>query len=136
MRIEDAIMGGRPTANVRGAEWQRDGVTREVFLVGRWALKIPKLTLGWQKFLCGLLSNMQERDWGRCGISGLCPILFSIPGGWLVVMRRAQPLTDEEWRLFDPKVFCLGNGFILPVEHKRDSFGTIDGATVAIDYGN
>lgn len=125
------------TAQVVGATWQRQGVTREVFLIGRWALKVPKLTKGWRMFLSGLLANMQERDFGRNGWEQLCPVVFSLPGGWLVVMRRASVLTLREWHSFDAEDFIVnGPGAMLPVENKPDSFGRLDGRIVAIDYGN
>jgi hypothetical protein len=51
---------------VKFVEWERGGVSRVVICIGRWALKIPKLTRGWRQFLIGLLANMQERDlWKR-----------------------------------------------------------------------
>lgn len=121
---------------ITGAEWNRQGVTREVILTRRFAFKIPRMVYGWRMFLCGLLANMQEREFGRLKWPELCPVVFSVPGGWLVVMRRALPLTDDEWFSFDPIPFCQQAHRPLPVEHKRDSFAKIDGRIVAIDYGN
>lgn len=84
-----------------------------------------------------LLANMQERDFGTTSWPELCPVLFSLPGGWLVVMRRAKPLTLAEWHAFDGEAFiCCSRDAILPVENKPDSFGWLDGRIVAIDYGN
>lgn len=121
---------------ITGAEWNRQGVTREVFLIGRWAVKVPRMVYGWRMFLCGLLANMQEREFGRLLWPELCPVVFSLPGGWLVVMRRARPLSDEEWTAFDPIPFCHQAHRPLPVEMKRDSFGWLDGRIIAVDYGN
>lgn len=124
-------------ATITGAEWNRQGITREVFLIGRYAIKVPKMIYGWQKFLCGLLANMQEAQFSCAGWPELCPVVFSIPGGWLLVMRRATPLTDEEWQTFDAQKFVDGNGeHRVPAETKRDSFGLYGGKVVAIDYGN
>ena len=125
-------MGGAIT----GAEWNRDGITREVFLIGQYAVKIPKMTYGWQKFLCGLLANMQEVTFSKAGWPELCPVVFSIPGGWLIVMKRARPLTDQEWWGFDPNTFVEPGEYVVPAETKRDSFGILDGRIVAVDYGN
>src|SRR5690349_2511949 len=80
--------------------WIRTGVTREVFLTRRYAIKTPKLTGGWSFFLRGLLANMQERRLATARWPELCPMLFSLPGGWLVVMRRAEPLSQERWTAF------------------------------------
>lgn len=121
---------------ITGAEWNRQGITREVFLIGRYAIKVPRIVYGWKMFLCGLLANMQERTFGSTGWPEICPVVFSLPGGWLVVMRRARLLTDDEWRVFDPKAFCETEEYTVPAETKRDSFGVLDGRIVAIDYGN
>lgn len=121
---------------ITGAEWNRQGITREVILIGRYAIKIPKLIYGWQKFLCGLLANMQEAQFAATRWPELCPVVFSIPGGWLIVMRRAEMLNDAEWAEFDPVAFVNGSDYIVPAETKRDSFGMLDGRIVAVDYGN
>lgn len=121
---------------ITGAEWNRQGITREVLLTRRYAIKIPKLIYGWHKFLCGLLANMQERQFADANLPGLCPVVFSLPGGWILVMRRAEPLTDEEWRAFDARSFCERPDCTVPAEFKRDSFGVLDGRIVAVDYGN
>jgi hypothetical protein len=112
----------------------RLGISRTVLLVGPLAIKVPTVRYGWAKFLRGLLANMQEREWARMVDGRLCPIVFSLPGGWLVVMLRARPLTDYEWRALDP---IVGDAFReLPVERKSDSFGVLYGRYVAVDYGN
>lgn len=133
--------------------WARTGVTREVFLIGRYAFKLPKLTYGWKMFLQGLLCNMQEAVWGRSKeMPEFCPVVFSIPGGWLVVMKRAMPLTDEQWREFlrdrlgidgiksfhprDEIKSWTGGDYFIPAEVKENSFGLLDGRVVVIDYGD
>ncbi len=67
-------------ARIVGAWWNRLGVTREVLLVGGFAVKLPKLTYGWKMFLCGLLANMQEREFASLRWPELCPVLFAVPG--------------------------------------------------------
>lgn len=116
--------------------WNRDGVTREVLLVGSWAVKLPKLTYGWRLFLQGLLANMQERQFAAAKWPELCPVIWGLPGGWLLVMRRAEPMTDAEWTKFDPERFCDRRDYRVPAEHKRDSFGKLNGRIVVVDYGN
>ena len=77
---------------------------RHVFkLPGRWTFR--RWRWWWDSLLRGLLSNMQERAFAREGWPELCPITFSLPGGFLVVMRRAHPLTNEEWLGFDYLAF-------------------------------
>lgn len=112
------------------------GVTRHVFIVGRWALKVPRLNYGWAMFLRGLLGNMQEATWGRCGWDGICPVVFALPGGFVIVQRRVRVMTDEEFAAFDWRAFTRRKGYRIPAERKSDSFGWLDGAVVAIDYAD
>lgn len=116
--------------------WVGHGVTREVFLTRRFAIKLPKLTNTWRHFLQGLLANMQEREFSTSQWPELCPVVFSTWGGWLVVMRRARPLTDAEWNVFNFMAFADKPDYVVPVEDKRNSFGVLDGRVVAVDYGN
>lgn len=116
------------------------GATRVVFLVGNYAIKIPRLC-SWKHFLQGLLANMQERTFAKTGCLKLCPIPFSLPGGWLVVMRRARPLSDDQYRVLweelDSWLVDTGKrAMVIPAEKKQDSFGWIDGILVAVDYGS
>lgn len=111
------------------------GTTRIVLLIGPFAIKVPYL-LSWKLFLWGLLANMQERQFSRIGHIKMCPVLFSLPGGFLCVMRRATPLTVEEFEALEPAAWRDEGDFVIPVEAKVDSFGWLDGRVVAIDYGS
>lgn len=114
------------------------GVTRKVLLIGDWAIKVPNFD-EWRLFLLGLLANMQEAAFSRAGWPELCPVLFSLPGGWLIVMRRARVLTDVEWTDMDEKFkrgFMQNSEYTVPAELKSDSFGWLNGRLVAVDYGN
>jgi hypothetical protein len=126
-----------------GERWNHRGLTREVILTRRYAIKLPKLSRGWQLFRHGIRSNAQEREFAGRGWAELCPVVFALPGGWLVVMRRARPLTHAEWEAFDAAAFCGGSsehaldrGRRIPVELKKHSFGVLDGRIVAVDYGS
>lgn len=112
----------------------RDGISRTVILIGALAFKVPTVSLGWRYFLQGLLANMQEASWWRLTRDPrLCPVQWSIPGGWLVVMRRARVLTESEWLALRDEHWRHDD---LPVERKADSLGLLDGRLVAVDYGN
>lgn len=111
------------------------GTTRRVMLIGRHAYKFPSIA-SWPLFLYGLLANMQEVQFSKAGWPELCPVVWSVPGGLLVVMRRATPLTAEEWAALDVDRWSVTEDYTVPVEDKRDSFGTLDGRLVAVDYGN
>lgn len=112
------------------------GATRWVFLTKRYAIKIPGLS-SWSQFLTGLLANMQECVFSKAGWPELCPVIFSIRGGWLVVMPRATPLSYTSWVSFDYESFTTDHpDYDVPVENKRSSFGRLNGRIVAIDYGS
>jgi hypothetical protein len=118
----------------------RNGITRIVILIGRWAIKVPCVRYSgqrWRCFLRGLLANMQERDVAATGWPELCPVLFAVPGGLLIVMRRASAMSNTEWDAFryDNFITLDGGRTLLPVENKPDSFGWLDGRVVAVDYG-
>lgn len=110
------------------------GASRMVLLTKRWAFKFPRPT-EWRLFLTGLLANMQERAFAGAGWPELCPVVWSVPGGWLVVMRRAVPLSASQWEGFDAKAFCVRPDYCVPAEAKWSSFGWLDGKVVAVDYG-
>lgn len=83
---------------------------------------------------------MQEAGWSRMlckkdDSMGLCPVVFNLGGGFLIVMKRARILTWEEFCDFDYKTFRMTKAAV-PVEQKADSFGWLDGEIVAVDYGN
>lgn len=110
------------------------GATRTVLLIGRWAVKLPRLGGGYRSLLYGLLANHQEVQFRNLDHK-LCPVRFWLPFGLLVVMPRvsplAQELTSEEYEAF---VEC--EDYVLPVESKADSFGWLGDRLVAIDYGS
>lgn len=111
------------------------GTTRTVFLVGKLAIKIPVFS-EWRLFLQGLLANIQERTFSKTGWPELCPVLFSIPGGWLVIMKRAEPISFEEFSAFNFSEFADKDDYTVPGEDKQDSLGKLDGKVVMVDYGN
>ena len=125
----------------------RFGCTRYVILTRRFAIKIPQFKYSWRLFLIGLLANMQERGFSKIKDARLCPVLFSVSGGWLIVMPKCRELTREEFFNMNIKIFHppdLGdpvengkNGnWEIPVENKLDSFGWYRNRIVAIDYGS
>lgn len=111
------------------------GATRTVWLIGPWAFKFPSM-VEWRLFLLGLLANMQERKFSETDWPELCPVLWSLPGGWLVVMRRARELTRTEFDQIDFVKWLDRGNYVIPAEPKMDSFGWIGGQLVAVDYGN
>lgn len=112
----------------------KTGCTRFVLLIGSKAIKIPRFDYGWAQSLRGLLANMQEVEFSPIDPRA-CPITFHIPGGWLLVMKRCEPISDEQWQTINNS--CPGVWMPIPVERrKRDSFGVLNGQVVAVDYGS
>lgn len=103
----------------------RRGMSRVVVLTKRRAYKIPALS-SWRGFLWGLLSNLRERE--RSGEPGLCPVLWSAPGGLLVVMPRCSQAPLE--LLPDPHTAPSDD----PDAWKADSYGLLAGEVVRLDY--
>ena len=116
--------------------WElKQGATRNVLLTKRTAIKIPRF-VEWRLFLHGLLANMQEAAFWRFQHSTkLCPVLWSMPGGFLLVMAHATELSRDDFAAFDFEGFVDAEGWLVPVEDKLDSFGWYQGRIVAIDYG-
>jgi hypothetical protein len=110
------------------------GATRSVLLTKRHAFKFATWN-SWPLFLAGLLANMQEREFGTLGWDGFCPVLWALPGGLMVVMPRAEPMTDYDWEGFNPDHFVHRELYTIPAELKQSSFGFLDGEIVAVDYG-
>lgn len=108
------------------------GTTRITFLIGRWAIKVPMYTI-WKHFLIGLLGNMQERDFCKMDPERMMPVKFCCPGGFFLIMPRADPLPREVFFNLDYDEYVKA---CIPVENKLDSFGMYQGRIVAIDYGS
>jgi len=101
------------------------------------AIKIPRIfvkpdngfygkTIG---FLNGWLANRYEYKWSKSQMYDfLCPVKYSFFFSMIIVMKRAETLSREEF-------FNL-NKFNFVYEHKLDSYGKLDGKVVVVDYGN
>ncbi|MBZ9715514.1 hypothetical protein [Deinococcus multiflagellatus] len=110
----------------------RWGATRVVLLLGPWAVKWPNPAT-WRSFLQGLLANDQETRFAFADLGWpLCPVLWALPGGAVLVQRRARPLTEAEFAALPREAWTDLQDL---VEWKRDSFGVLDGQVVAVDYG-
>lgn len=110
------------------------GVSRTVFLVGRFAVKVPSGRWGVEFFLKGLLANLREREVWRQQYApdlALCPVLWCAPLGLVLVMPRCRILEEGELSDHDLADYAWW------AELKSDSFGYLpDGRLVAVDYGN
>lgn len=111
------------------------GITREVFLIGKYAIKIPSFR-SYKLFLTGILCNIQERMFSK-GLKTdlICPVLLMSPLGFVIIMPRCEPSgfkSSEEVFGVIQKYRDAG----IPVECKPCSFGFLNGRLVALDYGS
>lgn len=116
----------------------RNGITRAVLLIGPYAIKFPRWRYGWFKYLCGLRSNMTERQFAPLSDEYfLAPTIWAAWGGFMNVQRRCIPLTDDEWERIDvpESELKLMEWHGMDCDFKRDNFGTLDGRIVLLDYG-
>ena len=116
-------------------EFMKNGTTRTVFLISKYAVKIPSF-FSWKMFLHGLLANMQEASFSKTKWPELCPVLFELPGGFLIVQKRAEPIDAEEYYSLSFYELTIRKDYIVPAEDKPNSWGKINGKIVAIDYGS
>lgn len=86
----------------------------------------------------GLRCNKAERKaWKEQKFPQLCPIIWSDPFGWVVIMERAIPMSNAEfdawYSSFDWPHVAFADS---PFETTGKDAGTLrDGRKVMIDYG-
>lgn len=115
----------------------RTGCTRIVILTQKYAIKVPNFRDDWPRLFCkGICANMQEVNFASTGWPELCPVLFSLPWGLMLVMPRLNLLTDDEFTEHVPDDWPKREDYEIPVEMKSNSFGWLGSTPVAIDYGN
>jgi hypothetical protein len=108
------------------------GTSRTVILTKNYAFKLPYIGR-WTNFLWGLIANMNEVKFNTMKDDRLARVVFSLPAGFLVVMKRAEPLKEFNKKFLTE--FCCSKQCKIPAEIKKDSFGYINGELKAIDYG-
>jgi hypothetical protein len=120
---------------------KRNGSTRLVILIGKWAVKVPKVPNSWYHFLYAILQNLNERNtwhWnsGRYeqGKSHLlCPVIWCSMGGWVLIMRRALPISRA---IFESESALSEHSKYFPGDDDICNYGLINGKIVKVDYGS
>lgn len=113
----------------------KKGATRYVFLIGKYAIKIPCLS-SWRLFLNGLLSNMQEKAfWDGLHNKFLAKIYYANFMGFILIMERADSVCSKYDKTL-PEFFLKCKKAYLPVDPKADNVGKFNGNKKLIDYGN
>lgn len=115
---------------------RRHGICRTVWLVGRWAIKTPRVRGAVSPTGAGVtwtipravLANQSERDWR--GVAGVAPVLRCWLGGLVNVYPRCEPWPDEGP---EPDYDQIGEGW-MPRDRKRANVGLLGGVPVWLDY--
>lgn len=111
---------------------ERRGVSRDVLLIGNYALKIPSLKHGTHYFVMGMFGNSTEaRIWSQTKDNALAYIYWSAPFGLLNICKRyhitlSRVLTKDE----------LDSIPLLELDNNGHNFAISDGRLVVLDYGN
>jgi hypothetical protein len=110
------------------------GVTRTVYLIGRWAIKVPSLRVGkWglrkaiHQAALGIAANNTELEWS--GVVGVAPVRASL-FGVVQVYDRCLPVCSFDG---DYSVVCD----VRPVatfDCKPQNLGVLSGRVVWVDY--
>ena len=104
----------------------QSGVTRIVFLIGKYAIKMPRVKYGWRHFIQGVYSNLSEHEcWNVSKSEWLCPVLFSFAGFILVMPRIKICKTDDELNNYPKEE---GD------DYKPINYGYYNGKIVCVDY--
>lgn len=113
------------------------GTTRNVLLIGRWAIKTPTMRscLLWHS---GCVANIQERLlWHGYRDHRLAPVRWGDPFGLVLVMDRADKVFDDGSDREDLDKFLKEcSEAFLPVDPKYSNIGKFGDTLKLIDYGS
>lgn len=114
------------------------GITRMVWLVGKYAIKIANPIYNHEHFLDGCRANWSERnyyksfinaDYAENMVAHVAPSLFCSWFGLLQIQRRCIPLEKElnekQKEFFKP---------LCRQDNKKENFGWYNGKIVCLDY--
>ncbi len=117
----------------------RKGVTRIVIEFEKVVVKIPNFLYQWDHFLKGIIGNINEyKTWkynsgklesGKSYL--LCPVVWCSLGGWILVMKKAFPLTRDQWE----NTYIPEHKKHFPGDDTMSNYGTFENRLVKIDYG-
>jgi hypothetical protein len=117
----------------------RKGASRVVFLIGPWAIKVPRLTQPHRSI--GRYANRDEQHlWATDNRRSLmCPVLFADRWGWVVIMPRCTEVSRNDYEAWDDEhsfdIHVIGED-PSPFERGSKDVGRLpDGRIVFIDYG-
>lgn len=110
------------------------GTTRLVILVGKYAIKVPR-PKWWKSFLKGIIANLDESLWYKNSPLDwklkMAPVIGCYLKGFILIMRRAEPLTLEQYGSISIKDY-----YLIPMDNKIQNFGIYKGNIVLVDYAD
>ncbi len=114
------------------------GITRIVFLIGKYAIKIPNFKYQHNHFLQGCYANWSERkyckDFKTANYEGnmyewVAPSYFCSWFGLVQIQARCETynkhLTKEQKEFYKP---------LCGTDNKKENFGLLNGKLVCVDY--
>lgn len=110
---------------------RHEGISRAVYLVGRWAIKVPR----WRgdrkdrtwRIARAVIANQSEAQWS--GVVGTAPVLHLWLGGIVAVYPRCEPWSSK----VEPDYDSIGEGW-MPRDRKPENIGILNGEPVWLDY--
>lgn len=109
---------------------RKQGVTRSVYLVGHWAIKVPRLC-GQDRLLWrvsrAILANLSEAEWSDS--PDVAPVRHLWLGGLIAIYPRCEPWPDGP----EPDYDTIGAAW-MPRDRKPQNVGLLNGQAVWVDY--
>lgn len=110
------------------------GTTRQVFLIGKIAIKIPRIC-SWRTFLYGLLSNIREHEtWKSLHSNLLAKVHYADIFGLLLIMERADSICSKYDNTL-PIFFFNCRRLGIARDEMYFNVGKFKGQKKLIDYG-
>ena len=110
---------------------RHEGTTRAVYLIGRWAVKVPRWRgeRRWRswRFAHAVVANLTEWQWRQ--VPGVVPALSLHFGGLVAIYPRC-----DQWpHVCEPDYDAIGPEW-LPRDRKPHNVGLLNGEPVWLDY--
>lgn len=116
----------------------KNGATRCVWLIGRYAIKFPRLC-SWRCFLNGLIANMTEREFNCIAPDLHAKVLYADKFGFMLVMERAEYMLPSDLNRYErphiDELFDRCEKAGLPIERKYEDVGKFLDACKVVDFG-
>jgi hypothetical protein len=112
----------------------QSGITRTVYIIGKYAFKVPTVRYGWEYFIKGILANLTESKISEYHHRYLRPVRRSRLG-LLLIMPKVEVLDREftEEEMEGLRVDMDRDN--VEYDLKPDNFGYLEGKLYCIDYG-